>query len=68
MRDLKGRCWIAKTIVGIGLVALLTSVSIHAQDSNTDLFEAIARGDAVTVERLLSKGADVNAKEQYGAL
>ena len=66
MRDLMGRYWMAKTIIGIALVSILTPVAIHTQDSNTNLLKVVARSDTATVEKLLSEDADVNSKEKYG--
>ncbi len=46
---------------------LIFSPRISAQDINEDLWTAARKGDAVAVEALLAKGADVNAKFRYGA-
>lgn len=44
---------------------LALTASAYAADDNP-LFEAVRRGDKATVEALLAKGADVNAKGEYG--
>lgn len=46
---------------------LLLPVAAFAQSQNEDLFAAARKGDVAAVKALLDKGADVNAKTQYGA-
>jgi hypothetical protein len=44
------------------LLALISSTSIFAQD----LFEAAKKGNVASIKRLISDGADVNAKDKTG--
>jgi len=55
-----------KRIILLSLL-LTFSTRISAQDINEELWAAARKGDAVAVEALLAKGADVNAKFRYGA-
>ncbi len=48
------------------LVIFLTARSSQAEDLNEDLLVAARNGDVESVKSLLAKGADVNAKTQYG--
>lgn len=45
---------------------LTLAVSADAAD-DSPLFEEVKKGDKATVEALLAKGADVNAKDKYGS-
>ena len=44
---------------------LFLDANAYAAD-DSPLFEAVKKGDKATVEALLAKGADVNAKDEYG--
>ena len=47
--------------------ALLLPLAASAADLNEELLAAARKGDASAIKALLAKGADVNAKTQYGA-
>jgi enterochelin esterase-like enzyme/outer membrane protein assembly factor BamB len=49
------------------LLIALPSVPARAQDLGPDLLAAARKGDAAAVKALLAKGANVNAKNAYGA-
>ncbi|MHB1141596.1 MAG: ankyrin repeat domain-containing protein [Sulfuricaulis sp.] len=53
-----------KLLIVIFTFLALTASAYAADDS--PLFEAVRRGDKAAVEALLAKGADVNAKGEYG--
>src|SRR4051794_38541754 len=54
--------------VAISLLIIVAIVSIAgAADLNEDLLTAANKGDVESVEALLAKGADANAKNSYGA-
>jgi TolA-binding protein len=53
-----------KFLIVIFTFLALTANAYAANDS--PLFEAVRRGDKAAVEALLAKGADVNAKGEYG--
>jgi outer membrane protein assembly factor BamB len=48
------------------LVVILLGLPALAADGKEDLIEAARKGDLKTVEALLAKGVDVNAKNAYG--
>ncbi len=54
----------SKLLIVIFTFLALTASAYAADDS--PLFEAVRRGDKAAVEALLAKGADVNAKGEYG--
>jgi ankyrin repeat protein len=45
---------------------LVFAVTILAKGKNTKLLYATSNGDLVTAQKLISKGADVNAKDNNG--
>jgi outer membrane protein assembly factor BamB len=49
------------------LVIALSTVTARADEAGDELLAAARKGDAEAVKRLLAKGADVNAKNAYGA-
>ncbi len=51
----------------ITLVACMSAFKIYAGEINEDLITAAKKGDVASVKALLARGADVNAKSQYGA-
>ena len=53
-----------KLIIFVFTFLFLAANAYAADDS--PLFEAVKKGDKATVEALLAKGADVNAKDEYG--
>ena len=55
-----------KKVLVVFLV-LVFAVTIFAQDKNAELFDAVKDGDLATVQKLISKGADVNAKDNDGS-
>ena len=55
-----------RRLTAILLVALLFALLANAGDLNSDLIEAVNKGDTVAVEALLAGGADVNAKDNTG--
>ena len=55
-----------KFAAALTLVAVLTLLA-PAADLGEDLLAAAKKGDVVAVEALLARGADVNAKNAYGA-
>jgi Ankyrin repeats (3 copies) len=50
----------------IVFITLGISVAAYAGDINEELRDAAANGDMTKVEALLAKGANVNAKDNYG--
>ena len=54
------------TATSLLLIALLP-LTAPAADSGDDLLTAARKGDVDAVKALLAKGADVNAKNAYGA-
>ena len=54
-------------ILVILLFAGLLVGTAHGQSLNEQLFTAVKAGDKTTVGALIAKGADVNAKDQYGS-
>ncbi|HVG18944.1 MAG TPA: ankyrin repeat domain-containing protein [Blastocatellia bacterium] len=61
---------IASLVFGLLLPAAViaqTASQAGNQTGNEEFFAAARRGDAATVKAFLDKGADVNAKTQYGA-
>ena len=70
--------YMRKGSVGLGTVRLRKAMasflllacfalSSRAADLNADLLAAASKGDADAVKALLAEGADVNAKNSYGA-
>lgn len=55
-----------RMILGILLVAGLLVGPAQGQSLNDQLFTAVKAGDKTTVEALIAKGVDVNAKDEYG--
>jgi Ankyrin repeats (3 copies) len=53
--------------IALMTIALLLPVAAFAQNLNEELFAAARKGDVAAVKALLDKGADVNAKTNYGA-
>lgn len=48
-------------------VFLLSALPTHADEAlNNALFDAVKTGDKAKVEALIAKGADVNARDNYG--
>jgi len=47
------------------LMLVAAAGCVFAADVNDDLFAAVRKGDAAAVQKLLEKGADVNAKGPY---
>jgi ankyrin repeat protein len=56
----------ARKFLSLFLVSLFP-VGAFAQNVNDDLIAAAKRGDAVAVKSLIAKGANVNARTNYGA-
>jgi ankyrin repeat protein len=56
----------AREIVLLFLVSLFP-IGAFAQNANDDLIAAAKRGDAAEVKSLIAKGANVNARTNYGA-
>jgi len=50
----------------IVFLVLVFAVTLFAKDKNARLFNAAQNGDLVIVQKLISKGADVNAKDEDG--
>ena len=50
----------------IVLLALFIPLTAHAEDLNETLLNAAKEGQTETVQALIAKGADVNAKEKNG--
>jgi ankyrin repeat protein len=54
-----------KRVLVVFLV-LVFAVTLFAEDKNAELFDAVKNGDLAYVQKLISKGADVNAKDNIG--
>ena len=53
--------------VSLWLLFVLVPATARAGDVNEELISAARKNDLATVKALLDKGADVNAKNRYGA-
>src|SRR5262249_40433893 len=51
----------------IGIALCFGASGLCVEDVNEQLWEAARRGDAKTIEALLAKGADIEARTHYGA-
>ena len=53
-------------LLSILLLVVLIPLTGYTADLNADLINAVLKGDTATVNTLLAKGSDVNAKDRYG--